>query len=119
MTYYRTKGPSVRTELAQYFAAFADDREPDSLEIDKDDDFRAAEKELAWLHKEVADLREQLAAMGGTNDYSGRSPLPRRWLPTATTIVITAALAGFLYRRHQPPSSNEKAPVCGRGKWGK
>ena len=98
MTDIRAKGFSSRAELEQYLEDLEDDGGPSVLEDDDDEVYRAAGRELAWVRKEVADLREQLSfGHPRRNAVDGReNRLPLAW--AAASVVVTAMLARLLSR---------------------
>ncbi|MFP3547520.1 hypothetical protein SB748_29410 [Rhizobium sp. SIMBA_035] len=99
MTNIRAKGFSSQTELNQYLDDIEEDRDPNILKDGDEEDLRAAEKELAWLHKEVADLRDQLS-LGHqrkkivSDERENRRPLI--WV--AATLAVSAVLSRLLNR---------------------
>lgn len=99
MTNIRAKGFSSQTELNQYLEDIEEDRDPNILKDGDEEDLRAAEKELAWLHKEVADLRDQLSfghqrKKIASDERENRRPLI--WV--AATLVVSAVLSRLLNR---------------------
>jgi len=98
MTDIRAKGFSSRAELEQYLEELEDDGGPSVLE-DDDEVFRAASKELAWLRKEVADLREQLSFGQMRRNAVDERENGRSLAWVAASVIITAMLARLLSRR--------------------
>ena len=98
MTDIRAKGFSSRAELEQYFEELEDDGGPSVLE-DDDEVFRAAGKELAWLRKEVADLREQLSFGHLRRNAVDERENGRSLAWVAASVIITAMLARLVSRR--------------------
>ncbi|MDP9811563.1 hypothetical protein J2W42_004427 [Rhizobium tibeticum] len=73
-----------------------DESEPDSLE--------PAQWEIAWLRKEVSDLRERLTSVRGETETVQLVQEARRpWLHIGVTMAATSILAGlvqyYFYRR--------------------
>ena len=99
MTDIRAKGFSSRAELEQYLEELEDDGGPSVLEDDDDEVFRAARKELAWLRKEVADLREQLSFGHLRTNAVDERENGRSLAWVAASVIITAMLAKFVSRR--------------------
>ena len=98
MTDIRAKGFSSRAELEQYLEELEDDGGSSVLE-DDDEVFRAARKELAWLRKEVADLREQLSFGHLRRNAVDERENGRSLAWVAASVIITAMLARLVSRR--------------------
>jgi len=98
MTDIRAKGFSSRAELEQYLEELEDDGGPSVLE-DDDEVFRAARKELSWLRKEVADLREQLSFGHLRRNAVDERENGRSLAWVAASVIITAMLARLVSRR--------------------
>ncbi|KQV82061.1 hypothetical protein [Rhizobium sp. Root1220] len=63
MTRTRTKGFTSPAQLREYLADAEIDAPEEAIDEPADHDPEANVKELAWLRKEVADLRERLATV--------------------------------------------------------
>ncbi|MBW6424904.1 hypothetical protein KX729_26000 [Rhizobium sp. XQZ8] len=91
MTDIRIKGRGSREALEEHLAELDKVELPDPLE-DTEPDLDAAAKEIAWLRKEVADLREQVLTTHGRTRSMVRSRSHKR-LGLRIAVVIASVLA--------------------------
>ncbi|MCS3742198.1 hypothetical protein [Rhizobium sp. BK661] len=95
----RTKGSGAKAALEQYFEEIEEgQREP------PDDDENLLEledalREVAWLRKEVGDLRTQLAIMRGSTEEVTKEA-SRSWLKVTAAAATALALGTIFSRRH-------------------
>jgi hypothetical protein len=101
MTNVRTNSLASKHALEQHLAEL-DDEAPaeDPIDAAPDVDVHdATAKEIAWLRKEVADLREHLAIIRGqAGDIPLKSGGDRPWLRIATTVAATFVLGAIAQR---------------------
>jgi hypothetical protein len=99
MTDTRIKGLHTKSALEEHLAELNDEGPTDDrLEASTDiDDFQAHRREVAWLRKEVVDLREQLGVICEREVY-GKDLNDRPWLRIAATVGTTFILAKLVQK---------------------
>jgi ElaB/YqjD/DUF883 family membrane-anchored ribosome-binding protein len=101
MTDIRMKGLGTRSEVEQHMVELAevvpeedhDDGDQQAADLDR------AKREIAWLRKEVADLREQLTAIHGQR--AEISPAPgdaHPWMRIAAAMATTFVVGRLVQR---------------------
>jgi len=93
----RIKGGNTRAALDDYLEDVAKANVPDEIDRDTFDlsERYAAEKEIAWLRKEVSELQDLLkAGHSPVRDRNEQRPMFRATLPIATTLA-----AAFVFGR--------------------
>jgi|ERR1044072_436336 len=96
MTDIRIRGSGSREALEEHLAELDKVELPDPVEDTEPVDLDAAAKEIAWLRKEVADLREQVVATHGRIKGTVRSRSDKlSWLGIAAVIASVLALRGW------------------------
>ncbi|RDJ03302.1 hypothetical protein B5K06_30370 [Rhizobium grahamii] len=97
----RTKGRSAKVALEQYFEELEEPAESD-LGTDDDDVIPPDEalREVAWLRKEVGDLRARLAVMrGATNDNLQDVATRHPWFRITATVAGLVMLGAIISQR--------------------
>ncbi|AJD45670.1 hypothetical protein C9413_21160 [Rhizobium sp. SEMIA 4085] len=104
MTNIRFKGFDSPTQLREHLAdveegASADDPAED---LPGEDELQSALREVAWLRKDVADLREQLAPFPGQLKAEGGSRVGADpWLRMGVAVLAAIALARWVLHLRQ------------------
>ncbi|CDM60651.1 MULTISPECIES: hypothetical protein [Rhizobium] len=98
MTNFRAKGFNGKN-LDSYLAEYDDPGVEETVDAAEDDDMDAGQKEIAWLRKEVADLRERLSVIRGeTGGIPAAKDRARPWLRIAATAAATFILGKAFHR---------------------
>lgn len=94
MSDIRIKGSGSREALEEHLAELDKAQVPDPIDDTEPVDLDVAAKEIAWLRKEVADLREQVLATHGRSRSMVRSrSVKRSWVGTAAVIASVLAFS--------------------------
>ncbi|TCU24882.1 hypothetical protein EV130_106475 [Rhizobium azibense] len=108
MTNIRFKGFDSATQLREHLADVEEGAPADSLaeDIPGEDELQSALREVAWLRKDVADLREQLALFPGQHKtVAGNRVGAFPWLRMGVAVVTAIVLGRWmLHLRHGPGS---------------
>lgn len=109
MTNIRFKGFDSPTQLREHLADVEEDAPADDLaeDIPGEDELQSALREVAWLRKDVADLREQLALFPGelktaTGNRVGAFP----WLRMGVAVVAAIVLGRWMLHLRQDAPVN-------------
>ncbi|PKA40077.1 hypothetical protein CWR43_29685 [Rhizobium sullae] len=104
MTNIRFKGFDSPSQLREHLADVEEDASVADLaeDIPVDDDLQSAQREVAWLRKDVADLREQLALFRRRPKIVAVSRIGAySWLRMAAAVLAVVALATWVrHLRH-------------------
>jgi hypothetical protein len=101
MTDIRMKGVGTRNEVEEHLVELAEgaptedygDGDPQAVDLD------AAKREIAWLRREVIDLRERLASIRGQTDDVPRAPKETHpWMRIAAAMATTFILGKLVQR---------------------
>nr|WP_105430903.1 hypothetical protein [Neorhizobium tomejilense] len=101
MTHIRMRGLGTRNEVEEHLVELAEgtptedygDGDPQAVDLD------AAKREIAWLRKEVADLRERLATIRGqTEGFPRASEDTHPWMRIAAAMATTFILGKLVQR---------------------
>ncbi|CDZ35589.1 Hypothetical protein NGAL_HAMBI1145_29200 [Neorhizobium galegae bv. officinalis] len=101
MTDIRMKGLGTRNEVEEHLVELAEgaptedygDGDPQAVDLD------AAKREITWLRKEVADLRERLGTIRGQTEDVPRAPEDTHpWMRIAAAMATTFILGKLVQR---------------------
>lgn len=111
MVNIRTNGPESKAALEEHLGELDEEASPDDpvSNASQVDDLEAARKEIAWLRKEVADLRERLVvARAQTDDVAQDRADNHPWL--RIVFVTGAWVLGKLVKRLRPGRTKPPLP---------
>ena len=95
----RAKGRLAKVALDQYFEEIEERQSEPPNDDEHVLELEDALREIAWLRKEVGDLRAQLAIMrGSTQEVTQATDASLSWL--TATAATALALGAILCRRH-------------------
>jgi len=97
----RAKGRVAKVALDQYFAEIEERQSEPPNDDEHVFELEDALKEVAWLRKEVGDLRAQLAIMRGSEEeVTQATEASRSWLTVTAAAATALALGTIFSRRH-------------------
>jgi hypothetical protein len=109
MTNIRFKGFDSPTQLREHLADVEEGASADDLaeDLPGEDELQSALREVAWLRKDVADLREQLALFPGQLKAVGGSRVGAYpWLRMGVAVLAAIALGRWALHLRQGAPGN-------------
>lgn len=108
----RTNGFDTYTQLQDHLAELDDvpvTAEHHSRDASRDRNYENLVREIAWLRKEVADMRAEFSAMSTVKQDT--PPADRTWSQVATTVVITFIVSEIASRLRLGLAGAVAAPI--------
>ena len=100
MTNIRSSGFTSKQDLQRHLAELEDEAPAEGPKVERawSEDLDAALKEIAWLRKEVMDLREQWTNIGGRAEELPSHGRYNPWLRIVLLVATTIALGKLVER---------------------